>query len=116
MQQVYDAFTAAYKQADPAAVANLYTEDAYYLEPGKEIFSGRDSIEANFRPFLGSFKAGEGPDISFEIIERQISGRQGYDIGYYLFNGKRAGKFILLWQKQPSGEWKIRADGYSYLN
>ena len=116
MQAVYDAFTAAYKQADLSAVASLYTEDAYYLEPGRPIFSGRDSIKANFSPFLSRFEPGKGPNITFEIIERQLSGRQGYDIGYYLFDGKRSGKFIVLWQQLPNGEWKIRADGYSYLN
>ncbi|MCB0615261.1 MAG: DUF4440 domain-containing protein [Phaeodactylibacter sp.] len=115
MKSVYNTFTRAYKQADAAMVANLYTQDAYYLEPNTMIIQGRDTIQANFARFLGRFSPGAGPDIRFEIIERQIAGDQAYDIGYYLFDGKRSGKFIVLWQRQPDGKWLIRADGFSGL-
>lgn len=115
MQAVYNTFTRAYKQADAAMVANLYTGDAYYLEPNSLIIQGRDTIQSNFARFLNRFSPGAGPDIAFEIIERQISGDQAYDIGYYLFDGKRSGKFIVLWQRQPDGKWLIRGDGYSGL-
>lgn len=115
MQAVYHTFTRAYKQADAAMVAGLYTEDAYYLEPNTLIIQGRDTIQANFARFLSRFSPGSGPDISFEIIERQIAPDQAYDIGYYLFNGQRSGKFIVLWQRQPDGKWLIRADGFSGL-
>ena len=115
MKAVYSTFTRAYKQADAAMVANLYTEDAYYLEPNTLIIQGRDTIQANFERFLGRFSPGAGPDIRFEIIDRRISGDQAYDIGYYLFNGQRSGKFIVLWQQQPDGGWLIRADGFSGL-
>ncbi len=114
MQAVYDTFSKAYLQADPAMVAGLYTEDAYYLQPNNMIMQGRDSIQATFASFLNRFQPGNGPDISFEIIDRRISGQQAYDIGYYLFNGARSGKFIVLWQKED-GEWRIRADGFSGL-
>ncbi|MCB0582696.1 MAG: DUF4440 domain-containing protein [Phaeodactylibacter sp.] len=115
MQAAYDTFTKAYRQADPAMVANLYTTDAYYLEPNALIIQGRDAIQANFARYLGRFTPGAGPDITFEIIDRRISGNQGYDIGYYLNDGKRAGKFIVLWQRQPDGKWLIRGDGFSGL-
>lgn len=115
MQAVYNTFTKAYKQADPAMVANLYTEDAYYLEPNAMIVQGRETIQANFARYLERFTPGAGPDITFEILERQISGGMGYDIGYYHFNGERSGKFIVLWQKQPDGRWMIRGDGFSGL-
>lgn len=115
MQAVYNTFTRAYKQADPAMVANLYTEDAYYLQPNTMIVQGRDTIRANFARYLERFTPGAGPDITFEILERQISGDMGHDIGYYHFNGERSGKFIVLWQRQPDGKWMMRADGYSGL-
>ena len=115
MQEVYNTFTRAYKQADPAMVADLYTEDAYYLEPNTMIIQGRDTIQGNFTRYLERFTPGAGPDIAFEILERQISGNQAYDIGYYTFNGQRSGKFIVLWQRQPNGTWMIHADGFSGL-
>lgn len=115
MQAVYRTFTKAYKQADAAMVANLYTEDAFYLEPNALIIQGRDTIQSNFARFLNRFSPGAGPDISFEIIERQISGDMAYDIGYYRFDSKRSGKFIVLWQRQNDGKWLIRGDGYSGL-
>lgn len=115
MQAVYRTFTRAYKQADAAMVASLYTEDAFYLEPNSLIIQGRDTIQSNFARFLNRFSPGAGPDISFEVIERQISGNMAYDIGYYRFDGKRSGKFIVLWQRQSDGKWLIRGDGYSAL-
>lgn len=115
MQTVYRTFTRAYKQADAAMVASLYTEDAFYLEPNSLIIQGRDTIQSNFARFLNRFSPGAGPDISFEVIERQISGNMAYDIGYYRFDGKRSGKFIVLWQRQSDGKWLIRGDGYSAL-
>ena len=113
----YAAFAEAYRQGDPAAVTALYAPDAFYLSPGSEIAQGE--VASHFA-WLSSFEPGTGPVIEFEIVDREISGDLGYDIGYYTIrqpgsepgSGSR-GKFIVIWKRAADGTWKIHADGFS---
>ena len=117
MDAAYARFTEGYRTADAAMVANLYTEDAFYLQPGSDVLRGRPAVLAAFESFLGPFRErGEaGPEITFEFLERRIAGDIGYDIGYYLFAGQRAGKFTVVWRRDADGVWRIHSDGYSGL-
>jgi ketosteroid isomerase-like protein len=119
---VYARFTEGYRRANPRMVAELYTRDAFYLQPGRDIERGYDRV-LNAFSFLDSYRnRPTGPAIGFRIIDRQVSGDIGWDIGYYLMNGdgrpiteqdRPAGKFIVLWKKGADGQWRIFADGYS---
>src|SRR5688572_8472101 len=115
--EAYAAFSAAYRAGDPAAVAALYAEDAFYLSPGGEI--DRGDVGRHFE-FLSSFEPGAGPIIEFEIVDREVSGGLAYDIGYFTFRRADApmdsagrGKFIVIWKRGEDGVWRIHADGYS---
>lgn len=111
---VYARFTEAYRQADPQMVANLYTEDAFYLQPDSDVLQGRPKVMGVFQSFLGPIKqqGKPGPTIYFEILERKISGNLGWDVGYYRMGppgsdsatAKRGGKFIVLWRKDADGQ------------
>ena len=115
-EEAYAAFSAAYRAGDPAAVAALYADDAFYLAPGGEIERGE--VARHFE-FLSSFEPGTGPVIEFEIVDRAISGELAYDIGYYTLRRAEAdssegrGKFIVIWKRGADGVWQIHADGYS---
>ena len=119
---VYAKFTEGYKRGDPATVIGLYTPDAFYLQPGRKIERGAGVLKNAFG-FLSSYQGKpSGPAIGFEIVDRQVSGDIGWDIGYYKFNGdgqpitagtEPAGKFIVLWKRVADGQWRIFADGYS---
>jgi uncharacterized protein (TIGR02246 family) len=119
---VYAKFSEGYKRADPAMVAALYTPDAFYLQPGRMITRGQDSVLSAFS-FLNSFRnRPTGPAIGFRIVDRQVSGDLAWDIGYYLMNNdgspiteqdQPGGKFIVLWKRGADGQWRIHADGYS---
>lgn len=117
MQDVYARFSAGYRLASADTVAQLYTEDAFYLQPDADVLRGRDTVRATFEAFLGGFREGgrPGPNIDFEILERRIDGDIGHDVGYYRFDGVRAGKFIVLWRRGEDGQWRISADGFSGL-
>ena len=81
---IYGKFTQAYKDLDPARVASLYTTDALYLSPGEDVLQGRGAIEQNFASaFTRAWDAGERLHIRFEILDRGIDGKLGYDVGYY---------------------------------
>src|SRR6202030_809071 len=49
IEKLNDAWTAAFNEGDAAAVAALYTEDAYVLQPGSGMVKGRAAIEAFWR-------------------------------------------------------------------
>ncbi|HEX5727524.1 MAG TPA: DUF4440 domain-containing protein [Longimicrobiaceae bacterium] len=113
---VYARFSEGYRRADAAMVAALYADSAFYLEPGSRIKQGNDAILQTFQAFLGPFaQRGEGLEVRFDIIDRDVSGGLAYDIGYYTIGAKAEpdGKFIVIWKRGADGEWRIHADGYS---
>ncbi|HET9439360.1 MAG TPA: nuclear transport factor 2 family protein [Longimicrobiales bacterium] len=122
LDAVYARFSEGYRSANPQMVAELYTRDAFYLQPGKKIERGHDHV-LNAFSFLNSYKnRARGPTIGFRIVDREVRGDIGWDIGYYLMNGEGkpiganeepGGKFIVLWKRGADGQWRIFADGYS---
>lgn len=113
----YAQFSEAYRQADPDLVPALYTEDAYYLSPNREIAKG--GVRSHFA-WLEELEPGKGPVLSFEIVDRGIVGDLAYDIGIYTLHredrpeGQESrGKFIVIWKRGDDGEWRIHADGFS---
>ncbi len=121
----YDRFSDAYETKDVDLVAQLYTTDAYYLQPGGDITRGRDAIRASFARFFdGAAARGDTLTIAFTILDRGIADDQAYDIGYYDLRvgrldgtaGEDRGKFVVIWRLGTDGEWRIHADGYSGVN
>ena len=117
--RAYEEFSRAYREADPAGVAALYTEEAWYLSPGDSIQQGQ--VVRHFE-WLSSYESGTGPVVEFEILDREISGDLGYDIGYYSIRAADApegsgsgGKFIVVWKRGADGTWRIHADSYSHV-
>jgi uncharacterized protein (TIGR02246 family) len=49
IEKLNDAWTAAFNKGDAAAVAALYTDDAYVLPPGADMVKGRSAIESFWR-------------------------------------------------------------------
>ena len=124
LDEVYLRFSAGYRNLDPQAVSNLYTEDAFYLSPDSDVKRGREKILAEFSGFFDSVKKGGGSlAISFQILGRQISGDLAYDVGIYTLTRKNAkgearaarGKFIVVARRASNGEWRFQVDGYSGL-
>lgn len=122
LDAVYATFSKGYETLDPAAVANLYTEDALYLPPGSDVSRGRKAILANFTGFFDSVrKAGSTIRIRFEILDRQVSGDLATDVGYFILtrstkdgrDSTNRGKFVVVAKKQADGAWRIHVDGYS---
>ena len=124
LDEIYGRFSEGYKKLDPAAVANLYTETAAYLQPGKEIEIGRGKVLASFTEFFDSVRQKNGRvEISFRIAQRQAEQNMAYDVGIYTltsFNDKgeaRAskGKFFVVAKPEKDGVWRFQVDGYNNL-
>lgn len=124
IDNIYRKFSKAYDDLDPAAVANLYTDDAAYLSPGSEITIGRDTILANFTRSFASVKERKIKwKITFRIVQREVGDDLGYDVGIYSLTatqedgGSRTdrGKFVVVTKKGKDGVWRFQVDGYSDL-
>lgn len=122
LDAIYATFSKGYETLDPVAVANLYTEDALYLQPGDDILRGRKGILANFTGFFDSVrKSGSALRIRFEIVDRQVEGDLATDVGYFILTrsakeggeNTNRGKFVVVARKQKDGTWRIHVDGYS---
>lgn len=124
LDRVYAAFTEAYAEASvEKLMRDVYAPDALYLPPDTEILEGQTAFRGQFQRFLEPIAAAgrEGPRITFQIVDRDISGDLAYDIGYYTLRpaempadapGNR-GKFIVIWKRDDQGRWRIHADGFS---
>jgi uncharacterized protein (TIGR02246 family) len=122
LDAIYTTFSKAYETLEPAAVANLYTEDALYLAPGGDILRSRKAILDNFTGFFGSVReAGSTLRIRFEIVDRQVSESLATDVGYFILtrstkdgrDSTNRGKFVVVAKKQADGIWRFHVDSYS---
>ncbi|MFO7893121.1 MAG: nuclear transport factor 2 family protein [Longimicrobiales bacterium] len=126
LDSVYATFSEAYAQANITLLMDgVYARDAYYLPPGSPILHGQDQFRGQFS-FLERYTrdGGAGPEIAFEIVDREISGGMAYDVGVYTLRAPDAspeaegsrGKFIVIWKRNSRGEWRIHADGFSAID
>lgn len=126
LDSVYAVFTRAYAEADvDLLMDSVYANDGYYLPPNAPILEGTESFRGQFESFLGPVaeRGGPGPDISFEIVDRDVDGDLAYDIGIYTIRRPDApadapgsrGKFIVIWKRGADGAWRMHADGFSAM-
>ena len=125
LDSVYAVFSDAYARANIQLLMDeVYAEDGYYLPPDSPILRGQDQFRGQFS-FLERYALdnGPGPEISFDIVDREIAGDLAYDIGVYTIRPPDSpddvepgrGKFIVIW-KRIDGDWRIWADGFSSLD
>lgn len=119
---IYSKFAQGYRDLDPKAVANLYTEAALYLPPGSDIKRGRNAILQDFSGFFNSTRSeGRKLSITFQILERKVSGDLAYDVGIYTLTNTNAsgtassgkGKFVVVAIKGKDGVWRFQLDTYN---
>ncbi len=124
LDSAYATFTRAYAEANVQLLMDqVYAPDAFYLPPDSPILQGQDQFRGQFS-FLERYARDDvpGPEITFDITDRDMAGDLAYDIGTFTLRDPGApedqpgsrGKFIVIW-KRIHGEWRIWADGYSPL-
>lgn len=121
---VYAKFSEAYETLKPEMVADLYTDDAVYLQPNSDVMTGRDAILQNFTGFFNNVKnGGRNITISFQILQRKVEKQIGYDVGIYTVTsfkdgeklGESKGKFVVVAVKRKDKKWRFQVDGFSSL-
>ena len=125
VQQVdepYQRFSTAYATLDADRVAQIYTEDALMLPPGGDIVRGRTAIRDRYaRGFESDHARGHARRITFELVDRVLSGDVRSDFGYYTIiatspeghEDRMRGKFAKMWVRGRDSVWRIRSDSYS---
>ena len=111
IEKLNDAFEAAFNKADFAALANMYTEDAYLLPPGSELAKGRSNVQAYWT------KAGEGVgDLKLTTLDlKPLGSDAAREVGTFslMTKGRQrqqlVGKYVVVWQK-VGNEWKLATD------
>lgn len=108
------ALVRAFVDGDADAAAALFTGDAVLMLAGMEAVTGRDAIRD---ALSASFGAVDFLDIRWHILEVTVHGDMAYEMGTtemtYRVGGETVtvpGKYLVAWQRQPGGDWKIHRD------
>ena len=111
IEKLNDVWTAAFNKGDAAAVAALYTEDAYVLPPGSAMVKGRAAIEAFWRQ-----AAQQMTDAKLTTVDVLPVGRSAArEIGTVSLKTKSqppqevVGKYVVVWRK-IGRDWKLATD------
>jgi uncharacterized protein (TIGR02246 family) len=111
IQKLDDQWAAAFNQGDAAAVAAMYTDDAYVLPPGSDMVKGRSAIEALWRQNMQQIS-----DVKCTALDVKSLGRRAArEVGGCTFKTKAqppqegALKYAVVWER--SGRtWKLLQD------
>lgn len=105
---------AGFVAGDAAAVAALFADDAVLMLPGIPQLQGKAAIE---QALAGAFSAVKYHGITANVQEVQFFGDYALEMGTSEFTYEVAGqtivdqgKYVVAWQRQPGGEWKIHRD------
>jgi len=111
IQKLNDQWVAAFNKGDAAALAAMYTEDAYVLPAGADMVRGTNAIMS----FLGEVTKQLG-DAKLTTVDVLPLGRTAArEIGTFSFKTKGAtpqevvGKYAVVWRR-VSGQWKLGTD------
>ena len=111
IERLNDVWTAAFNKGDAAAVAALYTEDAYVLPPSSAMVKGRAAIEAFWRQ-----AAQQMSDAKLTTVDVLPLGRSAArEIGTVTLKTKSqppqevVGKYVVVWRK-VGRDWKLATD------
>jgi ketosteroid isomerase-like protein len=111
----YKVFEQAFYRGDADTISRMYTEDAELLIPEAPIVNGREAIAQVWKSIVGS----GGNTVRVNTGEVQESGDWAYEVGTFMAsapdgNVLNAGKYIVIWKQQSTGEWKTHRDIFNW--
>lgn len=109
IERLNEAFSAAFRQGDMAAVSGMYTEDL--LPHGAEMVRGRSAIQAFWTKTAEAIA-----DAKLTTIDvKPLGPEAAREIGTFLLKTRGAppqeiaGKYVVVWRK-VGDEWKLATD------
>jgi uncharacterized protein (TIGR02246 family) len=115
IQKLNDKWTGAFNKGDAAAVAAMYTEDAYVLPPGGDMVKGRSAIEALWKQTAQ--QAGDAKLVTVDVLP--LGRRGAREIGTVTLETKAqppqqlVGKYAVVW-RQIRGRWLLATDIWNW--
>ena len=113
--------TAAFRSKDAAAVASLWTENARFLPPGREMITGRPGVQAFWQ---SGFQQGAS-DVVLESLEiKSLADGVAYEIGRNIVQVRTAdgstvsvpGKSLCIFRRESDGVWRADVDIFNAIN
>ncbi|MFL5222723.1 MAG: YybH family protein [Microvirga sp.] len=111
IERLNEAFSAAFRQGDMAAVAGMYAEDADLLPHGADMVRGRSAIQAFWTKTAEAIA-----DAKLTTIDvKPLGPEAAREIGTFLLKTRGAppqeiaGKYVVVWRK-VGDEWKLATD------
>ena len=109
--QTNSAFVSGFTRRDFEAVANVYTEDARIFPPGSPPVEGKEAI----RGFWAAAAEQMGVSaVQLTTVDLEERGDMAIEEGRFVLSGEAgtldSGKYIVVWKRQPDGEWKWHRD------
>jgi uncharacterized protein (TIGR02246 family) len=109
--KAYQTVSESFQRGNADTIAELYTDDAELFVPGVPVISGRNAIREAWKGIV----AGGGNTVRVDVREVQESGELAYDTGHFTATGPdgnilNTGKWIVIWKRASSGEWRIHRD------
>jgi uncharacterized protein (TIGR02246 family) len=111
IQKAGDKWAEAFNKGDAAALASMYSQDAYVLPPGAEMMKGRSAIETFWRQQMQ--QAGDFKCTTLDV--KPLGSKAAREIGTCSFKtkGQRpqegALKYAIVWEKEGA-KWKLLQD------
>lgn len=113
------AFSTAYMQGDIEALVAVYAEDGIAATGGRDFIRGHEAL-------LRFWTLPEGRTVTHHAatpVEVHVEGDLAYDWGYYegtvAQDGEARppfrGKYLIVWQRDPDGVWRIAHDMWNSL-
>jgi uncharacterized protein (TIGR02246 family) len=111
IQKLNDQWATAFNKGEAAAVAAMYTKDAYVLPAGGEMVKGRAAIEALWKKNMEQLS-----DVKCTTADvKPLGAAAASEIGTCTFKTKSQPpqdgdiKYAVVWQKE-GGQWKLAVD------
>lgn len=111
IQKLDDQWAYAFNTANPAAVAAMYTKDAYVLPAGSAMIHDQPAIEAFWKGAMSDMQ-----DVQCSALDvKPLGGNAAREIGTCSFMTKKPPlqegkiKYAVVWQKE-GGKWKLLQD------
>jgi len=118
IKQADEQFFTTVNARNAAAAAEIYADDAVYMEGGSPAIAGKDGVRQHIEGFIKLPQlamSGETTDIKFSDDGNLAYATGKFSVGYADAKGhslKDDGKYLIVWRK-TDGKWKIVAESNS---
>jgi uncharacterized protein (TIGR02246 family) len=121
LDQVREGHIAALNDGDVDAWVGAFTADGVQMPPNAPANLGRESIRAWSQAFLAPFRV----EFALAVDEVQVTGDWAFERGMYTITltpktggepMQDIGKYITIYERQPSGAWGMARDIWNSNN